>query len=215
MARVLEGTLLHNRQSSPKSFTCLPRPLGWVMATAWVQRRGRRQRWRGQCDFPLTRLSPKVGTFLGNVLMDTDSLLWESQGWERAQEEAPWLTPERGDQVRRGQWYNQREICSEGFSQKLYEVLAMSPMSLETWKKSKEQECSWKCLLFFFSWAEKIFSLPVFLISQHPVHHMVMLRLQLPKGCETAQAVTQFRGCKTLPLLPTCLQGRFVLACSL
>ena len=153
MPRVLEGTLLHNWQSSPKSFTCLPRPLGWVTATAWVQRRGRRQRWRGQCDFPLTGLSPKVGTFLGNVLMDTDSLLWESQGRERAQEEAPWLTPEWGDQVRRGQWYNQREICSEGLSQKLYEVLAMSQMSSETWKNQKNRNVPENA--FYFSFPEQ------------------------------------------------------------
>ena len=42
-----QGTLLHNWQSSPKSFMCLPRPLGCVASTTWVQRKGRRQRWSG------------------------------------------------------------------------------------------------------------------------------------------------------------------------
>ena len=140
----------------------------------------------GQCDFTLTRLRPKVGTFLGNVLMDTDSQRAGLRGYRRKL--LDWRPNEEttcGGPV----------IESEGnmFWGLFLEIIWRSdsePNVVGNMEKSKEKEFSWKYLLFFFSWAEKILNLPVFLISWHPAHHMVMVSLQLPKGCDTAEGVT-------------------------
>ena len=96
MARVLEGTLLHNWQSSPKSFMCLPWPLGCVTSTAWVQRRGRRQRWSGTVWLHLDPTFTKGWNFPRQC---ADGHRFPEGRAEGVQEEAPWLTPEWGDHV--------------------------------------------------------------------------------------------------------------------